>query len=302
MNARFRLPAILAFPLAALLAVAALGGIALPAVYAQEHPHWSAQGYGQDWVDLVLVSPLLALVARLVLKGSRRAALLLAGLLAYALYSMVLYAFFMHFGPLFLVYTAALGLAFYALVALVSAFTAEDMPAWFGPGAPVRLAGALSVILGGAYGVMWLAEVVPALARGTGLASAAGSGLITNPVQVLDFGIVLPAFVIGGVALARRRPLGYWLAPTMLGFAVVMDAALVGMSVSVRARTWGEGPPLAFLVTSAVVTAAVLALLLRRAPQAGREAGRSGTGPAPGGEFDERLPDSGVRIEARDEV
>ena len=275
MSARFRFPAILAFPLAALLAAAALGGIALPAVYAQEHPHWAAQGYGQDWVDLVLVSPLLALVARLVLKGSRRAALLLAGLLAYALYSMVLYAFFMHFGPLFLVYTAALGLAFYALVALVSAFAAEDLPAWFGPGTPVRMAGALSVILGAADGAMWLAEVVPALARGTGLASAAGSGLITNPIQVLDLGIVLPAFVLGGVALARRRRFGYWLAPTMLGFAVVMDAALIGMSVSVRAHALGEGPPLAFLATSAMVTAAVLALLLRRVPQAGRETGRS---------------------------
>jgi hypothetical protein len=40
----FRVPALLSFPLAALLAVCALGGILLPAVYAREHPNWAAQG------------------------------------------------------------------------------------------------------------------------------------------------------------------------------------------------------------------------------------------------------------------
>jgi hypothetical protein len=91
------------------------------------------------------------------------------------------------------------------------------------------------------------------------VASAADSGLITNPVEVLDLGIVLPASLIGGLALMRRRPLGYWLAPMMLAFAVVMDAALIGMSISV-----GTGPPLASLATSTLVTAAVLAFLLRQ--------------------------------------
>ena len=30
-------------------------------------------------------------------------------------------------------------------------------------------------------------------------------------------GIVLPAFIVGGVALVRRRPRRYWLAPTLRG-------------------------------------------------------------------------------------
>lgn len=264
MTGRSRLPAILAFPLAALLAVAALGGIFVPAVYAREHPHWAAQGLGQDWVDLVLVAPLLAFVARGALKGSRVAALALSGILAYVLYSMVLYSFFMHFGPLFLVYTAALGLSFYAFVSLVCALNAGDARGWFEANAPARLAGAVSVVLGGMFGSLWIAEIVPATAAGAALASAEASGLITNPVHVLDLGIVLPAFIAGGIALARRRPLGYWLVPTMLVFAVVMDAALVGMSLSVRANTGAEGAPLPFLVGSLLVTAAVLGLLLKR--------------------------------------
>ena len=264
MNGRRRFSAMLAFPLAALLAVAALGGIVAPEVYAREHPHWAAQGLGQDWVDLILVAPLLALAARSTLRGSRVAVIVLSGVLTYLLYSMVLYAFFMHFGPLFLVYTAALGLSFYAWVSLMHTLQADEVRGWFEADAPVRPAGAVSVLLGALYGMRWLAEVVPALAGGTRLASAEGSGLITNPIQVLDLGIVLPAFIAGGLALMRRRPFGYWLAPTMLVFAVVMDAALIGMSLSVRAHTGAAGAPLPFLAGSALVTTAVLAALLTR--------------------------------------
>lgn len=265
MNARYRFPAILSLPLALLLAAAAIGGIFVPAVYAREHPFWAAQGLGQDWVDLVLVSPMLAALSYLTLKQSRIGALLLAGTLAYVLYSMVLYAFFMHFGPLFLVYAAALGLAFYATTGMICALRADDVRAWFEPSVPVRAAGAVSVVLGVAFGALWLAEVLPALAAGTVPASVTASGLITNPVQVLDLGIVLPAFIIGGVALVRRRPLGHWLAPMMLTFGVVMDAALIGMSLSLTAGGSGaSGPPLGLLVGMGVASAAVLVAMLRR--------------------------------------
>jgi len=258
------LPALLSFPLAALLAACAAGGIFLPAVYAREHPNWAAQGLGQDWVDLVLVVPLLAVLAYRTLEGGRVAALMLGGTLAYTLYSLVLYAFFLHFGPLFVVYAWALGLAFYALVALVVALRLDDVRAWFGPGTPVRLAGGFAVVVGALFSVLWLSEVVPAMAAGAMLKSAQEAGLITNPVQVLDLGIVLPAFVIGGVALMRGQRLGYWLGTMMLTFGVVMDVALVGMAVSMAAHHVGAGgPPLGLLVAMPLATASVLALLLR---------------------------------------
>jgi hypothetical protein len=261
---RYRLPALLSFPLAALLQAGALGGVLLPAVYAREHPHWAAQGIGQDWVDLVFAAPLLALSAFFTLQGSRLFTLLLAGTLSYALYSLVLYAFFVHFGPLFLVYTWGLGLAFFALVNLVCGLRSDEVSAWFGPEAPVRLAGGVSLLLGGAYCALWLSEIVPALASGAVPRSAADIGFGTNPIHVLDLGVVLPAFVVGGVALMRRRPLGYWLAPTMLGFGTVLEIALVGMGVSIQARGTGAAPPFAGLVASLALTAGALASVLRR--------------------------------------
>ena len=273
MRARYRLPALLSFPLAAILAICAAGGIGVPAVYAREHPFWAAQGLGQDWVDLLFAAPLLAVAAYFTLRRSRVFTFVLAGALAYSLYSLVLYAFFMHFGPLFLAYTAGLGLAFYAFVILVGDLRADSVRAWFAADAPATFAGVVAVLLGSVFCALWLAEILPALASGAMLQSAVDSGLITNPVQVLDLGIVLPAFIVSGVALVRRRPLGYWLAPTMLGFGIVMDVALIGMSVSIRMTGAGTGgAPMAPLVVMLALSLAALAGMLRRLQRAGTAA------------------------------
>jgi hypothetical protein len=84
-------------------------------------------------------------------------------------------------------------------------------------------------------------------------------------VQVLDIGIVLPAFIVGGVALVRRRPLGYWLVPVMLAFAVLMDLALIGMDISMAARgVSGGGQRVAVFAIMGAVTLTVLWLMLRK--------------------------------------
>lgn len=266
-NSHYRVAALLSFPVAVLLAVAAAGALFNPAVYAREAPLWAAQGRGQDWVDLVLVAPALALTAFLSLRGSRVASLLLAGSLVYTLYSLVLYAFFIHFGPLFLVYAWGLGLAFYALAALAFALHQDEVRAWFGRGTPVGAPGGMAVLLAVLFYALWLWEAVPAMASGRMPQSALDAGLITNPVQVLDLGLVLPAFIVSGLALLWRRPLGYWLCPTMLAFGVVMDVALVGMALSMKAERVEGGAPLGFLVAMTALTAGVLWLMLRRVLQ-----------------------------------
>ena len=112
---------------AALVATAALGGIFLPATYRREAPSWAAQGIGQDWVNLLLVAPAIAVLSVVVARGSRSARLLLGGALLYVVYSFLLYAFAVHFNPLFLVYCAALGLGFYGLQGLLLELWPEPM-------------------------------------------------------------------------------------------------------------------------------------------------------------------------------
>jgi hypothetical protein len=261
----FSMASMLSFPLAALFAGASLGNILLPGAYRRETALWTAQGLGQDWVDLLVVVPALIVSATFALRGSRLSRLLLGGTLAYTAYSLVLYAFAVHFNSLFLVYTVALGLSFYAIVNIVVAFSREDVKSWFSLRAPVRTAGLFATLIGVAFYALWLSELIPALAAQVTPKSALDAGLITNPVQVLDVGIVLPAFMLSGIALFRRRPLGYWLAPMMLTFGVLMDLALVGMVLSMASRkVLDAGPPLTVFAIMAGAGAAVLWALLRR--------------------------------------
>lgn len=232
----------LVFVLAVLFAAASVGNIVLPTAYARETASWAAQGIGQDWVDVLVAVPVLLLSALLARRGSRRAALVMGGATVYTVYSLVLYAFAVHFNQLFLVYSAALGVGFYALLNLVISYSGDDPRSWLSPGSLARrAAGAFAVFLGVAFYALWLAEIVPAIAAGQPPKTLAEVGLITNPVQVLDVGIVLPAFVIGGIALLSGRRLGYWLVPVMPTFAVLMDLALIGVDVSMAARNAAGG-------------------------------------------------------------
>ena len=81
---------------------------------------------------------------------------------------------------------------------------------------------------------------------------------------------ILAVCAAGGATLIRRKSLGYWLAPTMLAFGIVMDVALIGMSVSIRATGTGtEGAPLAPLVVILALSVAALGGMLRRLARAG---------------------------------
>jgi hypothetical protein len=260
-----RWPVALAFPLAALVAVASIGGIALPSTYARETASWAAQGMGQDWVDVLVVAPFLTIAAGLALRGSRAFRLMLGGALVYTAYSFVLYAFVVHFNALFLVYCAALGLSCFSLAGLVGGLLREDASSWFDERAPVRVAGGFLVLVALAFGALWLAEVIPSLASGTPPASIAEVGAFTNPVHVLDLALLLPAMLVSGLALLRRRSFGYALAPVLLGFNVLMPLAMAGMVAMMGRRGIPvDATPLYVLAAIAVGSAAVLAAFLRR--------------------------------------
>jgi hypothetical protein len=236
-TARIHLIAAASFALAGLVTVASLAGIFVPAVYAKESASWAAQGVGQDWINLILVGPLVALCGLGVLRGSRRSFVVLAGALVYLVYSFVLYAFAVHFNVLFLVYCATLGISFYALLGLTSYLHDVRATTWFGGEVPMRRFGGVFLILVAiAFGGLWLSTVIPSLVRGAPPPELEETGLITNPVYVLDLAIVLPGILATGVLLLRNRGPGAVLAPIAASFNVLMTAALSGMMVAMNAR------------------------------------------------------------------
>lgn len=233
-----------------LILLISLTGVVHPAIYARETANWAAQAVGQDWVDLVLAVPWLAITAVASRRGSRRGLLLLAGGLGYAVYELVIYAFAVRFNALFLVYCAALGLSIGSLVPILHAFLHEDIRGWF-TDAPVRGAGVFLTLVGASFVLLWLSDIVPALAHGTVPASVAEAGVPTNPVHVLDLSLVLPAHIAGGLLLLRKHPLGYVAGPVLLAFGVLMAASIGGMVIVMFLRE---------IVASASVAAAMAVL------------------------------------------
>lgn len=227
-------PSIAAFSLAAVVAATSLGGIFVPSTYARETPSWRAQAIGQDWFDLLVLTPVLIASGARLLGGSRTARMVLGGALIYALYSFTLYAFAVHFNALFLVYCAGLGLSFFSLGGLLATALVEDRRTWFDDGAPARLAGWFLVVVGGLFVALWLSEIAPALARGSVPASLPEVGLFTNPVHVLDLSLVLPAAIASGASLARRRSFGYAVGPMILVFNALMSLAIIAMFVALK--------------------------------------------------------------------
>src|ERR1035437_8687591 len=120
---------VLSLVAALLMAIASAAGALSSATYARETVSWAAQGEGQDIVNVLVAFPLLAFSALYVHLGYARAHLVWIGALMYTAYSYVLYAFFVHFGPWFLVYVAILGLSSYALAGAALGITVAQLRA-----------------------------------------------------------------------------------------------------------------------------------------------------------------------------
>ena len=251
---------------AVLAASASAAGLtAADRVYGRETLVLSDEATAQDIVTLLLLAPLLALLAVWARRGSLRAFLCLPGALAFAVYNYAIYALSVHFGPLFLIWVAVLGLSTFALVGTLAtanlstikqrfAGRALPVPAWF------------LIVVAMFFALLWLSEIVPDVLTGGPSRSASKWDVPTNPVHVLDLAIFLPGVITSGILLRRKHPLGYataagqlvWLALTCLPILITPFVA------NARGHTpgWAVDVPIGALL---VATLTVLALLLNAA-------------------------------------
>jgi hypothetical protein len=251
---------------AVLAASASAAGLAAAGrVYGRETIVLSDEATAQDIVTLLLLATLLVLLAFRARRGSLRAFLCLPGALAFAAYNYAIYAFSVHFGPLFLVWVLVLGLSIFALLGTVAtahlttikqrfAGQALPLPAWF------------LIVVAMFFAVLWLSEIVADLLTGGPSRSASMWDVPTNPVHVLDLSIFLPGVITSGILLRRKHPLGYataagqllWLALTCLPILINPFVA------NARGHTpgWAVDVPIGALL---VATLTVLARLLSTA-------------------------------------
>jgi tRNA-Thr(GGU) m(6)t(6)A37 methyltransferase TsaA len=216
----------------AVLAIAASAiGLFWKPLYARETLPWLAQLRGADAVTLFLIVPVLLVSAALAHRGSLAARAVWQGTLLLFLYNYAIFAFAVRFNPLFPVYCGILGLSFYSLHASFLSSAPQVMVDRC-PRAPVRATAVTFFLFAFVFAALALGEIVPAIAAGRAPASVTECGLLVNPVHVLDLSFFLPAFVIVGILLLRRRPLAFVLAPALMAFGLLMAATIAGLIVA----------------------------------------------------------------------
>ncbi len=211
----------------------------------------AAQAGAQDIVTLFIGIPVLILATVLGRRGSLRGGLLLAGTLAYFLYTFASYSFGHAYNALFLVYVALFALALFAFVLALMKLDIPCLPDGFSSRFPRRSIALYSFALGAFLLVAWTERIV-----GAALADRSPYGLEANTtlvIQVLDLGLVVPASLLGGILLWKRRPWGYALSSIILIDGLTYFFALLAMII---------GEVLAGVRMSALETAFIVFLVL----------------------------------------
>ncbi len=187
----------------------------------------AAQMRANDLVTLALALPLLLASFIMALRGSLRARIVLAGTLAFILYTYITMAFGAQFNALFPVYVGLFGSSLYCLIFVMMGFDLPSLPSAFSDRLPRK----------GIAGLLFFAALFLTLAWSGRIAAGYGKGatpLLENGtsmfIQAMDLSLVVPLCVVAGVLLLRKKPWGYLLASvglvkfTTLGIAVSLMA------------------------------------------------------------------------------
>lgn len=242
-----------------LAAVASAVGLFVPHFY-RDPDVLVVQAYGQDLLTLAVAVPALAVTLVLARRGSRRAYVVWLGVTAYVCYTYLTYSLMTAFNELYLVYTMLLWLTLYTFVSGMARLDADRLAATV-EDLDVRPYVAFEVLLALLVGVLWLAEIVPAMLAGTVPPSAADAGLPVNVIQSLDLGVILPAFLLTAHWLRRRRAWGYAFTVVLLAKAATLGGAILAMVLTMSLA--GQPAPLPQVVIFGAITLAALALLAR---------------------------------------
>jgi len=90
------------------------------------------------------------------------------------------------------------------------------------------------------------------------------SGLLTNPVHVLDLGLYLPAMIITAILLWRRKLLGYFLAIPLLVFNILTGIGILAALFIMSSTGLSASLGVELFIAVIVVVSLVLSVLFLR--------------------------------------
>jgi hypothetical protein len=251
-------------PLGFCVAIASYFGICVEITYSLDNPYFAVQGIGQDIINLFVVVPVLWLTAVFIFRSNNKALFIWSGTVIYIIYSYVLYCFAVHFNFLFLVYCAILGLSVYALLYYTHILSRFNIVDCFDEKTPIKSISIYLQVVAVLFYIIWLGEIIPALFQNETPKSITESGLLTNPVHVMDIAIVLPALFIVAVALRRGKAAGFVFAPAFLVFCLLMALAIGGMIVLMKIKGFETDVSIAVVFAILTVISLIFVVWLLR--------------------------------------
>ncbi len=205
-------------------------GLFYPEIYVEATPNWTAQTIGQDAIDLFLIFPVLVISTLYAANGDRLPLSIWAGTNIYIVYTFVIYCLDVKFNSLFLLYCFILGLSSFSS-ALFLYNTVKDTALVQVTSTVRKLVGYFFIVLSVLFYFTWLSDIVPAIIAGEVPAGVTATGLITNPVHVLDLSIVLPLVFIVGILCLKGNSLALSLAAPLLSFFTLMDITIAVLAL-----------------------------------------------------------------------
>jgi len=244
-------------------------GLLVPEFYARESLNWQTQSIGQDIVDVFFIVPALVISLVGIRKNKRIALTIWAGINLYLIYTFLIYCFDVHFNSLFLVYCAILGLSIFSLAWYLYKLAVEVDTQIKVPGSfyPVKLTAVYFIGISCLFYFLWLSEIIPSVIHKQTPILLKETGLLTNPVYVIDLAILLPALFITGLLLFRKKLLGYRLTPSLLTFMFLMDCTIGFLSEYMKYKGIGSGSVVVIVMSVLALFTLILLVAFLKLPR-----------------------------------
>lgn len=199
----------------------------------------AAQMQANDLITLFLALPLLLVSFFLVVRGSLRGKMVLAGILGFILYTYTTMCFGAHFNALFSIYVALFSASLFSLILTLMSFDVKSLPGFFSAKLPRGLISALLFFAAAFIVLAWSGRISAAYASPSAPVLENTTSMF---IQAMDLGIIAPLCVVSGVLLLRGHPWGYLLAPvSMIKFAT-LGIAVSLMAVNMARRGVAVSP------------------------------------------------------------
>jgi hypothetical protein len=235
-------------------------GLSLPDQY--RDVEWiKATWYANDWVTLLVATPLLWYGHARAARGSVPGLLLWLGTAAYAVYNYAFYLFGAALNPFFPLYVLGVVLGAAALGWGIAGTDVDAVAASFGQGTPARMIGGYLVTVAAGLAIVWL-----------GLWGAHVFGGRPTPVEpeafkvvaALDLSLLVPSLGLAGMLLWRKEPWGYLAGAlaAVMGSLYLLVLALGSAVAIARGLATAPGELPIWGTLTVLTTAAVVALLL----------------------------------------